>query len=99
MKQYVLFMHNDAPDGGLPRPRAEWSEYFERLNAEHLFEGGSSVGGGFCMNLDGSSPDISSRIFGFIRLRVRDLEHAQELVRLNPVYRAGGTVEIRELED
>lgn len=98
MKDYLLFMHNDAPEGGQPRPQAEWSEYFDRLNAEHSFEGGSSIGGGLCMNQDGSSPEISSRIFGYIRIRVRDLEHAKELVFLNPVYRAGGTVEIRELD-
>ena len=68
MKDYVLFMHNDAPDGGKPRPPAEWSAYFDKLNAEHLFEGGGSVGGGICMNRDGSIPEISSRIFGFIRI-------------------------------
>jgi len=96
-KEYVLFMHNDAPDGGKPRPVAEWNAYFEELNAEHEFKGGSSIGGGFCMNRNGASPEISSRIFGFIRIRVRDLQRAKELVALNPVFRAGGTVEVREL--
>lgn len=98
MKEFVLFMHRDAPDGGKPRPQAEWTEYFDRLNADHVFEGGSSIGGGVCVNVDGSSREITSGIFGYIRLRVRDLEHARELAALNPVYRAGGTIEIRELD-
>ena len=50
------------------------------------------------MNREGRSPEISSRIFGFIRIRARDIEHAKELVGLNPVFQAGGTVEIREIE-
>lgn len=50
------------------------------------------------MNRSGVSPEISSRIFGFIRIRVRDLEHAKDLVAHNPVFCAGGTVEIREPE-
>jgi hypothetical protein len=98
MKDYILFMHNDAPDGGKPRPAAEWSSYFEKLNAEHVFEGGASIGGGVCMNKSGSAPQISDRIFGYIRLRVRDINHAKELVELNPVFQAGGSVEIREIE-
>jgi len=98
MKEYLLFMHNDAPDGGKPRPQAEWTEYFDRLNAEHVFEGGSSIGGGLCVNIDGKSRTITSPIYGYIRLRVRDLDQARELAAQNPVYKAGGTIEIRELD-
>jgi len=98
MKEYVLFMHRDAPDGGAPRPRSEWAEYFERLRLEEAFEGGGSLGGGISMRADDHPAPLSEHIFGYIKLRVRDLAHAEELVRQNPVYRAGGTVEIREID-
>jgi hypothetical protein len=34
---------------------------------------------------------------GFIRVRAKSLEQAKALVAGNPLYEAGGTVEIREL--
>lgn len=98
LRDYLMLMHSDAPDGGQPRPSAEWSEYFDALNAEHSFEGGSSIGGGVCLNHDHPPPSISGHIFGYIRIRARGLEHAETLAKRNPVYRAGGTVEIRELD-
>lgn len=41
--------------------------------------------------------EITGHIGGYIRIRAVDLEAAQALVVGNPVYEAGGTVEIREL--
>jgi len=40
---------------------------------------------------------ISRQIAGDIRIRAENLNAARELVIGNPVYEAGGTVEIREL--
>jgi hypothetical protein len=41
--------------------------------------------------------EISDNLVGFIRVCANDLNHARELVNGNPVFEAGGTVEIREL--
>lgn len=97
MKDLILLMHNDAPDGGLPRPPAEWGAYLDGLTAAGAFEGGSSIGGGFCLRKSGAPPEITRHLSGYIRIVARDLDHARELVRGNPVLEAGGTVEIREL--
>ena len=40
---------------------------------------------------------VTRQISGYIRVRAEDLNAARELVFGNPVYEAGGTVEIREL--
>jgi hypothetical protein len=34
---------------------------------------------------------------GFIKVQAESLDHARELLKGNPVFEAGGTVEIREL--
>ena len=97
MKDFVLLMHNDAPDGGLARPPAEWNAYIDGLTAAGAFEGGGSIGDGFCLKKSGAPPEITGCLSGYIRIMARDLDHARELVRGNPVLEAGGTVEIREL--
>ena len=38
-----------------------------------------------------------SNLTGFIRLRAEGLESARSFLAGNPVYEAGGTIEIREL--
>jgi len=45
----------------------------------------------------GNVPDISRHLVGYVKIEARDLNHARELLQGNPVYEAGGTVEIREL--
>ncbi|MEZ5966332.1 MAG: hypothetical protein R3F56_21030 [Planctomycetota bacterium] len=40
---------------------------------------------------------ITRHLTGYIRVRAASLEEARDLVQGNPVFEAGGTVEIREL--
>jgi len=96
MHDYVLFMHDDVPDGQ-PRPEQEWAAYFAKLRESGAFQGGSSIGGGICVTRSASSRPITSFLSGYIRVRALDLNAARELVIGNPVYEAGGTVEVREL--
>lgn len=49
------------------------------------------------MNKRGSTDKITRHLAGYIRVHAPDLESARSLVVGNPVYEAGGTVEIREL--
>jgi hypothetical protein len=94
MNDYILLMYNDVPEG---RPGHEWPLYFAKLREADAFQGGSSIGGGLCMRKGGTVPEITGHIGGYIRIRAVGLEAAQALVAGNPVYEAGGTVEIREL--
>ncbi|CAN5321820.1 hypothetical protein BH11PSE2_BH11PSE2_01070 [soil metagenome] len=94
MPDFILFMHDDARE---TRAEANWPAYFAKLNATGAFQGGSEIGGGVCVRKDGASVAIAGHLGGFIRIEARNLEHAQTLLAGNPVYEAGGTVEIREL--
>jgi hypothetical protein len=93
MTDYLLLMHDDAAETG----DRDWGPYIAKLKATGNFEGGSSIGGGVCANKAGTDKEISARLVGFIKVRARNLDHAREYLEGNPVYEAGGTVEIREL--
>ena len=96
MNDYILLMYNDVPEDRR-RPADEWPAYFARLREANAFQGGSAIGGGTCVRKGGAISEISGHIGGYIRIRAVDLEGAQVLLAGNPVYEAGGTVEIREL--
>jgi hypothetical protein len=95
MTEFILFMHDDIPEGQR-RPDGDWAAYFAKLRRAGAFQGGSSIGDGACMS---KSPPaaITGHISGYIRIAAESLDAARELVVGNPVYEAGGTVEIREL--
>lgn len=94
MKDFILFMHAGAPAAG---PDA-WDAYLGKLRQGGHFEGGSSIGAGICVSkAGGSTAGISDHLAGYLRIRAEDLEHATRLLAGNPVFEAGGTVEIREL--
>ena len=96
MNDYIFFMHNDARDGEHNRGD-EWAAYFARLQQTGAFQGGSAIGDGVCLSKAGTPPGITPQLSGYIRVQAESLNRAQELVQGNPVFEAGGTVEIREL--
>ena len=97
MEDFVLFMHDDASDRALAGNDALWGRYFTRLRHSGAFEGGSSIGAGVCLNKAAATPLPLSAINGYIRIRAESLVAAQAHVAGNPVYEAGGTVELRHL--
>jgi hypothetical protein len=92
MADYLLFMHDDATG-----PTQGWDGYFSRLREAGVFTGGSAIGGGMVARKSGTPAPLAAHLGGFIRITARDLDHAQSFLEGNPVYEAGGTVEIREL--
>lgn len=96
MNDYIIFMHNDAKDEESNRDD-DWSAYLTSLGQAGVFEGGSAIGNGVCLSKSGTPAAITRHLTGFIRVQAADLAHARELVQGNPVYEAGGTIEIREL--
>jgi hypothetical protein len=97
MTDYIFFMHDDAIDPAIANDSGRWSLYLAGLRQSGQFAGGSSIGGGACFRQDGSAGPAPSALSGFIRLRAENLAEASAFLSGNPVYEAGGTVEIREL--
>jgi hypothetical protein len=96
VKDFILLMRTEgAPPA--PRPVDAWPSYFATLRDAKAFEGGSTVGDGVLMSKAPTSNTGMSPISGYIRVRAESLEAACALVTGNPVYEAGGTVEVREL--
>jgi hypothetical protein len=87
-------MHDDTT---APVRTGEWAIYLGGLQAAGCFQGGSAIGGGICARKSGTVPEIARQISGFIRVGAADLEQARALLAGNPVFEAGGTVEMREL--
>jgi len=92
MTDFILLMHDDA--------RAEdsaWQPYIAKLVERGCFQGGSAIGDGLALRKQGAPEPLLSGLAGFIRVRADSLDQAKTLLAGNPVYEAGGTVEIREL--
>ncbi len=95
MNDYILLMHSDHS-----RPMgdgAAWGHYIATLRASGKFKGGSSIGGGLCVNQSGAVKPITAHLSGYMVIQAESLEDARTLLAGNPVLEAGGTVEIREL--
>jgi hypothetical protein len=96
VNDYIILMHNDAPDGQGKRAD-EWRSYLSKLKQTGRFQGGSAIGAGVCMSKLAAIPEVTRHLSGFIRVQAESLSAAREFVIGNPVFEAGGTVEIREL--
>lgn len=94
MQDFILFMHTDTTT---PVPDDLWEPWFERLRAAQAFQGGSAIGAGEVLRKDLPAACLTSGIDGYVRIRAPDLPAARALIRGNPVYECGGSVEIREL--
>ena len=92
MNEYLLLMH-----GGTSAEPEAWAVYIAGLRSAGCFLGGSSIGGGICVTRSGPPPDLTRHLVGYLKIRAADLAEATALLAGNPVYDAGGTVEIREL--
>lgn len=93
MPDFIFLMHDDAPGGA----RLDWDPYLTRLREAGVFQGGSAIGAGACVKKSGEAPEPTAHISGFVRVTADSLAGAQALLAGNPVFEAGGTVEIREL--
>ncbi len=97
MPDYLFLMHDDVPRSASETSGYDWGSYLGGLRAAGVFEGGSTIGPGVCARKSGPAPPVSSQLSGFIRVTASSLEQARSLLAGNPVFEAGGTVEIREL--
>ena len=91
MNDYLILHHNDAG------ATSGWDAYFAKLKASGRFDGGSSIGMGATYRKMGTAQPTTMTLVGYLRVRAESLADAQQFLEGNPVYEAGGTVEIREL--
>ena len=94
LADFLLLMHNDYDLGDQIE---NWQPYLDMLSSAGALRGGSAIGSGLCVRRSASARDISSHLVSYVKIETRDLDHARQLMVGNPVYEAGGTVEIREL--
>ena len=92
MPEYLFLMHDDAD-----AEEGAWETYLHRLQQGGFFESGSAIGDGLCIRKNGTSAPPTAHLAGYIRIDAASLDEAKSLLAGNPVYEAGGTVEIREL--
>lgn len=97
MNEYIFLMHQDAPNTEAAEDPELWGKYIVELRSTGQFDGGSSMGRGERVRKNRASQPASDDVSGFIRVRALNLEDAKQFLAGNPVYEAGGTVEIREL--
>ena len=97
MNEYLLLMHGDASDPEHAESGELWGRYLATLRASGSFDGGSSIGAGALYQKGLSPVSVSGGLSGFLRVRAHSLEGAACLLAGNPVFEAGGTVEVRVL--
>lgn len=98
MNEYILFMHADAPDTQAADDPERWAQYLARLRGTGQFDGGSAIGVGERVRKHQPGQATTGGPSGFIRVRAASLQAAKEqFLAGNPVYEAGGTVDVREL--
>lgn len=97
MNDYLLLMHSDVVDDKAATDFVLWAAYFNALRATGQFDGGSSIGTGQCFRKAGTAATRTDALTGYIRIRAADIDEARGYLNGNPIFEAGGTVEIREL--
>jgi hypothetical protein len=96
MTDYIILMHAGAPAAAGDAPHS-WPAYLAALESAGALQGGSAIGDGICVSKSGTDVPIARHITGYLRIGAANLDAARALLAGNPVYEAGGTVEIREL--
>jgi len=97
MNEYILFMHDDVIESTIANDDSRWELYMEELRASGQFDGGSSIGAGAVFKKHCVSQPAPLTVSGFIRVRAENMDAAKKFLNGNPIFDAGGTVEIREL--
>ena len=93
MNEFILLMHGDVADSAASDEGERWSAYMSTLRQSGRFDGGSAMSAGMCIKKEGVACH-PSQLTGFIRVRAESLDDAKQFLIGNPVYEAGGTVEI-----
>ena len=94
MPRFLMLMHGDTEE---EEDLAAWEPYLAELQHGDRFDGGSSLGPGTTLRKAGAPGAPTDHLVGYLIIRAPDVETAEKLLEGNPVHRAGGTIELREL--
>ena len=94
MAEYIFLMHDDATQD---LDQNAWDPYFDKLKQGGFLQGGSAIGDGVCARKSGAPASVTEQLTGYVRVNAESVDQAKSLLIGNPVFEAGGTVEIREL--
>jgi catechol 2,3-dioxygenase-like lactoylglutathione lyase family enzyme len=92
--RFMMLMHGDATR---PEVMSDWEPYLDELRRRGFLAGGSSLGPGSTLRLAETAPPATDHLVGYVLIDAADLDEARTCVQGNPVYEAGGTVEIKPL--
>jgi len=73
----------------------DWAPYIDKLIQSGTFRGGSELGNGSCESKANQNGDCS--VTGFMRFEADNKQQVMDLLPGNPVYEAGGEVEVLEI--
>ncbi|XOV84982.1 MAG: hypothetical protein ACFHXK_07620 [bacterium] len=87
MPQYVMVMMGSASKG-------DWDAYVDSLVSSGCFRGVSSLGNGVsvCKN----EHDGECQVTGYMRFSAESIGEVRKLIPGNPLYEAGGRIELLE---
>ena len=72
----------------------DWDQYIEKLVSSGKFKGGSSLGNG--VSVAKGKVDGGFEFTGYMRFSADSIKEVKELITGNPVYEAGGSLELLE---
>jgi hypothetical protein len=94
MTEYIFLMHDDAIDDV---NQDAWEPYLSKLEQGGFLRDTSAIGDGVCARKSGAPGSVTAQLTGYALVNAASLDQAKSLLIGNPVFEAGGTVEIREL--
>lgn len=94
MPTFLFLMNSDTTR---PERVEDWGSFVQGLIATKRLLGGSSLGNGVAVRKNDEAMERATSHVGYLLIEAADLDDARALLEGNPVFEAGGTVEIHEL--
>lgn len=94
MQRFLFLMNSDTES---PEQRELWTSYVNGLIEGNHLLGGSSLANGVIVRKPKLEGVPSANHVGYLLIEATNIEEAKTLLLGNPVYEAGGSVEICEL--
>jgi hypothetical protein len=90
MPEFLMLMKRGAYS-----EEGEWGDYIQKLRQRPEFRGGSSLGNGVSVSRQATSDQCI--VTGFLHFEADTIAVVRELLAGNPLFEAGGEIEILEL--
>ncbi len=96
MADFMMLMLGDrqVPDDSSSE---DWASYIDKLIKTGSFRGGSALGNGIAVYDKSNEGSAACTATGFMRFEAEAIDDVVALLDGNPVYEAGGKIEILEI--